>query len=111
MDSDENKKESSASPAETARSVARLDAAQGALLLVCAFELVFFLIFMFGHNIKEQNTISDTLFTIPEYAIVLSICLASRALGVALFFLRYRDADPIWTTAGWAGLVVSLFGW
>ena len=89
----------------------RLDWAQGFLVAVCLFELIFFLVYMFSYNMQHENTISDSLFNRPEYAIVLTICLSLRGLGVTLFLLRYRYSESMWTTIGWVGLTVSLFGW
>jgi hypothetical protein len=81
------------------------------LLAVCLFDLIFFSYYLFTYELAAQNTISDSLFEHREYTIVISITLAIRSLGVALYFMRYRNEANHWVIAGFAGLCVTLFGW
>lgn len=81
------------------------------LLLICTFDLGFFLYYLFAYNLKEQNTISDALFSYPEYVVVLTVLLACRTLAVALYFGRYRNANPEWVGIGLFFIGVTLFGW
>lgn len=81
------------------------------LLAVCLFDLIFFSYYLFTYELAKQNTISDSLFEHQEYTIVLSITLAIRSTGVALYLLRYRNEANGWVIAGFAGITVTLFGW
>ncbi len=87
------------------------DGLQFALLAVCLFDLIFFSYYLFTYEIASQNTISDSLFQHVEYLIILSVTLAIRSLGVALYLMRYRNEGTDWVMAGFAGLFVALFGW
>lgn len=84
---------------------------QIALLLLCAVDLGFFTYYMIAYDIGGRNTISDSLFTKPEYAVVLSCTLAARLLGVVLYFFRYRTASCAWIVPGCIGVSLALFGW
>jgi hypothetical protein len=81
------------------------------LLAVCLFDLIFFSYYLFTYELAKQNTISDSLFEHHEYTIVLSITLAIRSTGVALYLLRYRNEANGWVIAGFAGITQTLFGW
>ena len=87
------------------------DGLQFFLLGVCLFDLVFFSYYLFTYELASQNTISDSLFQHVEYTIILSITLAIRSLGTALYLMRYRNEQTGWVMAGFAGLFVALFGW
>lgn len=84
---------------------------QPALLLLCLFELVFFAYYMLRFEIQTQSTISDTLFSTPEYAITLSLTLTIRLMGGALYLYRFRYEYPKWEIIGYFGLVCALSGW
>jgi hypothetical protein len=88
-----------------------LDGLQLFFLAVCAFDLAFFLFYLFVYELDSQSMISDTLFSTPEYAIVLSVTLALRMLGGAMFLYRYRDVFPLWEYVGFVGICITLFGW
>lgn len=87
------------------------DGLQFTLLAVCLFDLIFFSYYLFTYELASQNTISDSLFQHVEYTVILSITLAIRSLGVALYLMRYRNESTGWVMAGFAGLFVALFGW
>lgn len=87
------------------------DGLQLFFLAVCAFDLGFFLFYMFVYELDSQSMISDTLFSTPEYAIVLTMTLALRMLGGVMFLYRYRDVFPVWEYAGFIGIFITLFGW
>lgn len=78
---------------------------------VCLFDLGFFLFYLFAYELDTQSMISDTLFTTPEYAIVLSITLGIRLLGAAMFIYRFRDVYPMWEYIGYIGICITAFGW
>lgn len=81
------------------------------LLLLCAVDLVFFIYYMIAFNLASKNTISDSLFTRPEYAIVLTITLCARLLGVTFYFIRYRNSSCGWIVPGIMGVVLAISGW
>jgi hypothetical protein len=87
------------------------DGLQITLLLLCAVDLVFFMYYMFMYNLEGKNTISDSLFTRPEYAVVLSCTLSARLAGVALYFIRYRNANCAWIVPGCMGIALAFAGW
>jgi hypothetical protein len=88
------------------------DELQRLLLLVCVFDMFFFSYYLFMYEIKEQNTISDSLFSRVEYAITLSITLAIRLLGVALYLARYRNSREVcMIIQGFTGISLTLLGW
>jgi hypothetical protein len=88
------------------------DELQRLLLLVCVFDMIFFSYYLFTYEIKEQNTISDSLFSRVEYAITLSITLTIRMLGVALYLARYRNSREVcWIIQGFTGISLTLLGW
>lgn len=87
------------------------DKMQITLLLISAVELGFFLYYMFAYNMGGKNTISDSLFTRPEYAVVLTCTLTARITGVALYFFRYRNHSCAWIIPGCLGIAMALFGW
>lgn len=88
-----------------------LDGLQLFFLVVCAFDLGFFLYYMFAYELDSQSMISDTLFSTQEYAIVLTITLSLRMLGGVMFLYRYRDVFPVWEYAGFIGIFITLVGW
>jgi hypothetical protein len=87
------------------------DSLQLFLLGVCAFDLIFFSCYLFIHELNSKSMISDTLFTTPAYAIVLTITLFTRLLGVALFLYRYGKISTKWVTTGFFGVFLTMFGW
>ena len=89
----------------------RLDWLQIVLILVCLFDMGFFLYYLFSYELALQNTISDSLFTRPEYATVLTVTLTVRLLGAVLFLMRYRYEAWDWVVPGFVGVVLTLFGW
>ena len=80
-------------------------------LWVCALDLGFFLFYMFMYELNSQSMISDTLFSTPEYAIILTVTLALRMLGAVLFLYRYRNIFPVWEYIGFVGVFITLLGW
>lgn len=88
-----------------------IDGLQLFFLTVCAFELGFFMFYMFMYEMAPQSTISDTLFSTPEYAIILTLSLCLRMLGGVMFLFRYRNVFPMWEYAGFVGIFIALFGW
>lgn len=88
-----------------------LDGLQFFFLAVCVYELGFFMFYMFMYELSQQSTISDTLFSTPEYAVVLTLALSLRMLGGVMFLFRYRDVFPVWEYAGFVGIFITLFGW
>jgi hypothetical protein len=88
-----------------------LDGLQLFFLAVCAFDLGFFLFYMFVYELDTQSMISDTLFSTPEYAIILTMTLALRMLGGVMFLFRYKDVFPVWEYTGFVGIFITLFGW
>ena len=87
------------------------DSLQLFLLGVCAFDLIFFSCYLFIHELNSKSMISDTLFTTPAYAIVLTITLFTRLLGVALFLYRYGTVNTNWVITGFFGVSLAMFGW
>jgi hypothetical protein len=84
---------------------------QPILLGICLGELVFFVYYMFTFEFQKQSTISDTLFTTPAYAVVLSVALATRLLGGAFYLWRFKFEHQGWEIAGYIGIVTALFSW
>ena len=84
---------------------------QPVLLLICLCELVFFVYYMLAFELQRQSTISDTLFSTPEYAVTLSVALATRLLVGALYLWRFRYEYPKWEIMGYLGLTSALSGW
>ena len=84
---------------------------QPALLVICLCELAFFMYYMLTFELQRQTTISDTLFSTPEYAVTLSVALATRLLGGALYLWRFRYEYPKWEIIGYFGLICALSGW
>lgn len=80
-------------------------------LLLCLGELIFFLYYLFAFEIDSQSTISDTLFSTPEYAVSLTLTLSLRLLGVVMFLCQYNNLFPNWEHAGFFGVFVTLLGW
>ena len=89
----------------------KTDRMQKALLALCLFDLVFFCYYLFNFEIRRQSTISDTLFTMPEYTVVLSVLLAIRMMWGALFVHRFRYKHAGWEIAGYMGVSLALLGW
>jgi len=87
------------------------DRMQQALLLLCAVDLGFFTYYMVSLNLQGRHTISDTLFSTPAYAVVLTCTLVGRQLGVVFYLIRYRHAARWHLLGGALGLALSLFGW
>ncbi len=87
------------------------DSWQLLFLAVCLFDLIFFVCYMLLYEIDQQSMISDTLFSTPEYVVVLSVTLALRVLGAALFFYGYRNKYPFCEINGWIGILIACFGW
>ena len=87
------------------------DAHQLFFLGLCLFDLGFFMFYLFRYELNTQSMISDTLFSTPEYAIVLSITLGLRLLGAAMFVFRYRYEFPVWEGVGYLGVCITAFGW
>ena len=81
------------------------------LLCVCVFDLIFFSCYLFIYELNSKSMISDTLFTTPAYAIVLTCTLFTRLLGAALFLYRYSTVDTTWVITGFCGVFVTMFGW
>jgi len=91
--------------------VKRLDRIQAALMLLCAFDAAFFLYYLFAYSIHTRSTISDTLFTRPEYAAVLSALLAARLTGGVLYLLRFRYKWGELQSGALGGIAVAIAGW
>jgi heme/copper-type cytochrome/quinol oxidase subunit 2 len=89
----------------------QVDAWQVVFLLVGLFDLVFFMSYLFLYAIKEQNTISDTLFSRGEYAVVLTVTLSIRLLCGVIFLTRYIHRHPTLMTLGICMEGVALIGW
>jgi len=90
------------------------------ILLDCAAELVVFACFFWAYEVPRQNMISDTLFALPEYTIVLTMFLAFRVLfGAMYLYTRWRAEahaedgarlrNSIVATS--VGFALALFGW
>ncbi len=58
------------------------------LIGICMFDLIFFSYYLFSYELEQQNTISDSLFSHPGYATVLTFTLISRLLGAGLYLFR-----------------------
>jgi hypothetical protein len=86
------------------------DKMQMALLLLCALDLGFFMYYMIALNLGARNTISESLFTRPEYASFLTCTLFSRILGVVFYFVRYRK-QCAWVVPGYIGIALTFAGW
>ena len=86
------------------------DRMQMALLMLCALDLGFFTYYMIAHNLEVRNAISDSRFTRPEYASVLSCTLAARVLGVVFYFVRQRK-HCAWIVPGYVGIALAFSGW
>jgi len=91
--------------------VRRLDNLQRFLLAVCFADAVFFSYYLFGFSIENQSTISDMLFTRPEYTVVMTVLLAVRLLGGALFLYRFQRRCQELEVAGMLGIALALTGW
>jgi hypothetical protein len=89
----------------------QLDNLQLFFLGVCTFDLIFFVCYMLLYEVDSQSMISDTLFTTPEYAVVLTFTLAVRLLGASMFLYRYRYIFPFWEIVGYVGVLLAMFGW
>jgi len=89
------------------------DKLQAAILLLCAGDLAYFSFYLFAYELQEQHTISDSLFNDPSYAVILSVTLSFRMLGVVFFFYQYRhEQDAIqWWGPGFLAVFLTLFGW
>jgi hypothetical protein len=81
------------------------------LIGVCLFDLIFFSYYLFTYEIARQNTISDSLFEHVEYAVILTVTLSVRCLGVVLYLCRFRNEAPCWIIVGFTGVFVTLLGW
>lgn len=86
------------------------DTMQMVLLLLCALDLGFFMYYMIAHNLEARSTISESLFTRPEYASVLSCLLACRMVGVIFYFVRYKK-HCAWVVPGYVGIALTFSGW
>lgn len=89
------------------------DKLQIALQALCVVELVYFSFYLFTYELQEQHTISDSLFTNPSYAVVLSVTLSFRMLGVVFFLYQYRHEPSAqkWWALGYVAVFLTLFGW
>lgn len=87
------------------------DNAQKLLLALCVFDLAFFCYYLFEIELERQSTISDTLFTDGKYLAVLSVLLAFRMTGAALFIMRFRYKHCGWEVTGYMGVALALLGW
>ena len=91
--------------------VRRLDNLQRFMLAVCLADAVFFSYYLFGFSIQTQSTISDMLFTRPEYTVVMTVLLAVRLLGGVLFLYRFQRKCQELEVAGMLGIGLALTGW
>ena len=68
---------------------------------------------MFEFELSKQSTISDTLFSTPEYAAVLTVTLAMRLTGGVIYLLprHSREREPEWEKTGYVGIILALAGW
>ncbi len=87
------------------------DGKQKFLLALSLFDLIFFCYYLFRFEIARQSTISDTLFAMQEYRVVLTVLLALRLTGGWMFLYRFRDKHHLWEMAGYLGLILALVGW
>jgi hypothetical protein len=87
------------------------DNLQLVLLALCVGDMAFFTYYFIAHQIPNQNTISDSLFDHGAYAVLLSVFLALRLLGVVLYLLRFRNENTPWVVAGFIGVCVTFVGW
>lgn len=89
------------------------DKLQAALLILCVVDLAYFSFYLFTYELQEQHTISDSLFTNPSYAVILSLTLSFRMLGVIFFLYQYRNESSAqkWWALGYVGVFLTLFGW
>jgi len=87
------------------------DNAQKVLLAICTFDLAFFCYYLFKIEMDQESTISDTLFADGGYRVMLTVLLACRLTGAALFFLRFRFKHSAWEKTGYAGLALAFLGW
>ena len=88
-----------------------LDGSQLFFVGVCGFDIIFFTYYLLSYELDKQNTISDSLFTRPDYAIVLSIALFFRLLGVGLYLYRYQNLRVHWVMVGYLGIFLTAAGW
>ena len=93
------------------RGLPATDRMQKSILALCLFELVFFCYYLFRFELGKQSTISDTLFTMPEYTVVLILLLAIRMTCGALFVYRFRYKHAGWEITGYIGVSLALLGW
>lgn len=91
--------------------IKRLDTPQTVLMLLCAFDAGFFCYYLFTYSIHTQSTISETLFTRPEYTTVLSVMLGARLTGGLLFLLRFRYKWGQAEIVGLVGILLTIIGW
>ena len=87
------------------------DGLQWAFLGVCVFDMVFVTYYLFAFDLRDQHTISDSLFSHADYASILSVTLTTRLLAVALFLLRYRNEAWSWMVQGYSGIFLTGLGW
>ena len=102
---------------------ARPDVCRWLVLLDCLAELVAFVVFLFAYETQSQLMISDTLFSLPPYAIVLTVFLMVRIMFGVLYVASRRFADLerrgedmrvrfAWAhAAAYAGFLVTGIGW
>jgi hypothetical protein len=89
------------------------DRLQAALLVLCAADLAYFVFYLLAYSLQEEHTISDSLFTNPAYATILSVTLSFRMLGVVFFLYQYRNEPDAmrWWGPGFLAVFLTLFGW
>lgn len=87
------------------------DGPQLILLALCVFDLTFFCYYLFNYELDGQHTISDSLFGDGGYRVMLTCLLAARMTGVWLFLLRFKTKNMPWEVTGYAGILLTLFGW
>jgi hypothetical protein len=84
---------------------------QAFLLLVCTFEMGFFVFVFLDMNVHQQYMISDRIFETAYYKAILTITLAWRLLVVMMYVNRFRYKGAEWYTVGWIGPCVAFPGW
>jgi len=102
---------------------ARPDVCRWLVLLDCLAELVAFVVFLFAYETQGQLMISDTLFSLHAYAIVLTVFLMVRIMFGVLYVASRRFADldrrgegvrerfAGTHAAAYAGFLMTGFGW
>lgn len=89
----------------------RLHGGLAILLLLCAMELLFFVLMLSIYEAPSRAMISDTIFADPAYRVALTLMLALRLTVVALFVYSRKGHGDCPVVAGFSGVILAIGGW